>query len=176
MGYCGIIIPGNTGTDFKHKKVFTHSKKLLNYKSKIANVRIESREEYKYNYWYSGFKIAIVVAFSIIVLLLISFMATRIDNTAINKTYLSSEYFKSIKAIEKKEAAVMLYNSAKLYFESGGLNYAQDEITLVLKLYPTNDEALKLMHKILDKQCEVKNIFCKEANEYKAYLDLYSDV
>ncbi len=170
MGYCGLKIPGHTGTDFKHKKVFTKPKEILNHKRKITNVKIEPREQDRSHAWFLKFKVCISVLSIGIIFLLISFFASRINNVAIHRTHLSAVYLKSIEDNEKKEAAELMYNSAKLYYDSGSFDSAQEEITRVLTIYPRNLEALTLMHKILTKQCEIHDKFCRDANDYKEYL------
>ncbi len=173
MGYCGLKIPGHTGTDFKHKKVFTESRKMLNNKSITTNAKVEQREKDPSYNWFLYLKITIAFVSICTILLLISFFVLRIDNLSIRKTHLSSEYLKSVENRENMEAAEMLYISATQYFNSGALDYAQEEITLILKLYPRNIEALQLMYKILDQQCVINDKFCEEAKDYQEYLALY---
>lgn len=172
MGYCGIKIPGHSGTDFKHKKVFKDSKTLLKHNAIIQNVRIESREAVPNYNIFHYIKIVTVISFAITILILIGFFVSRIGKLKIHKTYISSEYLMSKENEQKKEAAEMMYKSAKMYFDSGALDYAQEEMIRVLKIYPTNNEALVLMQSILAEQCKVNNKFCKNAKAYKEYLTL----
>ena len=171
MGYCGIKIAEHSGTDFKNKKVYSNYNKLLNKKTTYTNVHIEQREQAPSFLWYNRVKLIIVITFFSIFLFLLSAYGTRLNNISIHKSQVSTRILESNTTKEKQAAAIMLYNSAKQYYSSGAINYAQDEITLVLNLYPTNIEALELMHKILDKQCETKNKFCDNAQEYRQYLD-----
>ena len=172
MGYCGLKIVGHSETDFKHKKVFAKSQKILNHKPIFTNIRIEQREQTPNYLWYNRIRNTIVIVFIFTVITLLFSYGTRINNMSLHNDQVPSKIIDSYKTKEKQEAAIMLYNSAKLYYNSGALNYAQDEITLVLNLYPTNIKALQLMHNILDKQCETKNKNCKHAEEYRQYLAL----
>ncbi|MEM9545049.1 MAG: hypothetical protein AAGA77_03705 [Bacteroidota bacterium] len=170
MGYCGIKIPGHSGTDFKHKKVFKGSKKLLNEKQKFVDTRVESRDK---RHWDSRIIILIKLtsALSILVLTALLFMFfMRSTTVSIHKSQLPSEYTQSIKDMEKERAGNVLYRSAQLHLEAGNLDYAQDEIILFLKLYPKSIEGLKLTHEILVQQCNVNKKYCHEAKVYEDYL------
>ena len=172
MGYTGGKISGHSRTDFKHKKVFSKSKRLLNNQPIFANVRIEQREETPTYFWFKKIKIVIAFAFLFTVLFLLSAYGTRLNNISIHESQVPKRILDIHDTKEKQEAAIMLYKSAKLYYKSGALDYAQDEITLVLNLYPMKIEALQLMHKILNKQCETKNKYCDSANDYGQYIAL----
>ena len=170
MGYCGIKIPGHSGTDFKHKKAYKESKQLLNAEQSFVDIRLEPRESYR-TYSPLSLPMKIITIISILaVTALLSLFIYKSATVSIHKNSLSNEYLRSIELQQNIEAAEMLYNSAQLYFKSGALNEAQYEINLVLNLYPKNREAIQLMYEILDKQCEVNHQFCDEASAYDDYL------
>jgi len=170
MGYCGMRIPGHTGTDFKHKKVFKGSKKLLNDQKTFVDVKIESREKHDFNLGISNFIKFSSVVFVIFLIGLFSIFLVRSVTVKIHKNRLSAEYLNSVEAQQNKEAADMLYHSAHLHYTAGNLDYAQDEIILALKLFPRNLLYIEQMRKVLVGQCEVNHKFCQEAKEYEDYL------
>ena len=89
MGYCGLKIAGHNATDFKHKKVFSKSKKILNHKRIFANVRIEQREQAPNYQWYNRIRITIVIVFIFTVIFLLSTYGSRINNMSFNNNQVS---------------------------------------------------------------------------------------
>jgi len=164
MRYCGIKILGHSKTDFKHKTAFANRKRLLEPEMNFVDVKIESREKNPPYSWFTYLKISIGFSFICTILILTSFLALRIDNISIDKTYLSADLLNSTEISENIHAARLMYNSARLHLKAGNLDYAQEEITRVLKLYPTNIDALNLMLNVLDQQCIVKNKYCSYAS------------
>lgn len=175
MGYCGIKIAGHSETDFKHRKAFVTRKKVLDIETSYDNVANTSRT---YNYdSKSAIKIRIVSLILISLFLVVTYFAGKnLYKAGIDPHLSALQSPKKNVSSEASHAALLMYDSAKTYYNSGSLNQAQEEMIRVLKLYPTNKEALILMSKILDKQCVTKRQFCKDAQQYKEYLNLTLEI
>lgn len=168
MGYAGIKIPGHSGTDFKHKKVFKKSQKILNDQPIYSDVRIEHREPKPTYPWFLKIKILFTILFFFIIFIMLSGYASKISNLKIHKRKIESVPF--LTTMEKHRAAVVMFSSAKNYYNTQQYQEAQDEMTRVLKLYPHDLESIEMMYKILNKQCEIKNKYCDNAKQYEQYL------
>lgn len=85
MGYCGIKITGHSETDFKHKKVFAKSQKMLSHKPIFTDVRIEQREQAPSYLWFKRMKIIIVFTFIATILLLTTAFSSKMNNLYVDK-------------------------------------------------------------------------------------------
>ena len=168
MGYCGIKIPGHTGTDFKHKKAFKKSIYNLKKEKRASDVKTVAREKTKSNPWLKYLHFTIALGFLAIFCIVTFFFFLRIGQTPHKNFYTTS----TKKYTYDREAQRVLYGSANLFYINELYDHAQEEAVRLLKVNPKEMKNIKLMHSILEKQCETKNIFCKEAEEYCAYLDL----
>ena len=168
MGYCGIKIPGHTGTDFKHKKAFKKSIYNLKKEKRASDVRTVAREESKIIPWLKYLHFSIVLGFLSIFCVVTFLFIMRIGQTP------HKNFFKSPtkKYTYDREAQRVLYGSANILYYNELYDLAQEEAVRLLKVNPTEIKNIKLMHSILEKQCETKDIFCEEAEEYCAYLDM----
>lgn len=170
MGYVGGKIPGHTGTQFKHKKVFSKIKKKLKFDGKSSKPILVKRETYEDDPIAKAFRVIVGLISSVVLLSLLLIVLWSIGNIKLHRNQLSTSFLNEIEKKENKEAAIMLYNSAESYYNSGYYDAAQNEIQRILNIYPTNSQAIELMSDILKKQCELKNIFCDSAKDYEAYL------
>ena len=167
MGFAGIKIPGHSGTDFKNKKVYAKAEKLLNDQPIFIDVRLEQRESKPTYPWYSVLKKGFTF------LILSTFILLLIDYSFYNEPPIpkkQKEIIPFLTSSEKHRAVVVMFNSAQYHYDAKEYDEAQNEITRVLHLYPHDLESIELMHKILTKQCELKNKFCRDAMDYQDYL------
>lgn len=171
MGYCGIKIPGHSETEFKHRTAFRRRKKVVDIENTCERAITSSRN---YTYDYKKANRLRIVSLIVICTLSITlyFGSKNMFKIGLDPHLSALQSPKKNTNPEKVNAAYVMYNSAKSYYNSGAWNLAQDEIIRVLKLYPTNKDALILMSEILSKQCEVNNKYCKEASDYDKYLAL----
>lgn len=171
MGYCGLKISGHSETEFKNRTAFKTRKKVVDIENS-SNTAVNSTRNYKYDYK-KEFRLKLLSLFIVTIGIALLYMGGKtIFRTGLDPHLAALKSPKKDTESENIHAAYVMYQSANAYYNSGALNHAQDEMVRVLKLYPTNQDALLLMSKILTKQCEVKNQFCKEASEYKTFLKL----
>lgn len=174
MGYCGIKIPGHTGTDFKHKKVFTPSKKLLSHKPKIENIRIVSREPKRSFISFGILKKTIGFLFIITLIIVISMLVYRIDDLSIHKDKITMHDIERINEQNIASEAKFLddlYIGAASEYNNGKFTRAHEKLYALLLVDENNNPAEKLLIKVLVAKCEKFDIGCKQLEYYSKYLE-----
>lgn len=179
MGYCGIKIPGHSGTSFKHRKAFTKIKKFnelteLSYESapelsdpQVTVSKVINRTDSK-----KGIVIehAILIATVIVSFSLLLYFFDVLDNSS--KEYLGTSlemYNERNTRLDKEN-----YNH---YIDVGfdnlrreNLDNAQLYFVKALEIDTKGKEARIGVTQVLHQQCESKNQFCSEYEENLAYL------
>jgi hypothetical protein len=124
MGYCGLKIAGHSLTDFKNRKAFSKSKKILNHQPIFNNVRIEQREASPKYSWFFRLKLFISIVGIFTIVLLISVYGMRLNYFLGQNNHVTSEGIDKLKQKENQEAAIMMFSSAQQYFNSSAFNHA----------------------------------------------------
>lgn len=165
-------IPGHSGTDFKHKKVFKH----LNNKSKFitshCDLVLEEREELKTYHSFTYYK-AFIVLSSIATFLILAFqLVNRIDKIQVHGGE-KAEFNEKMDFFTPEELsyAQSLYDIALINYKNEQYTRAHEKLYALLLVDENNLPAEKLLLKVLDKKCRIFNVGCQDFENYTDALN-----
>ena len=160
-------IPGHSGTDFKHQKVFKNNSVLTH---SSTDILLESRDEGSSYNWFSYIRVFITFSVVILSLILIFSLAYRIDTIELNadKTRLEELNFVTHKKVQDYQ---YLLDESYILFEKGFLTKAHEKLYAFLLVDPDNKEAEYLLLNVLETKCKKKRIGCRDSKYYADALD-----
>lgn len=174
MSYIGLKTSEHSGTQFKHKKVFTRTHKFLNNQNNYEDVKIEiTKNKDDYPNFYLFRRILVLILFIIITIMILPFIY-RIDNMMIsNKQVNVIQYNRYLDKTETTEEIFKrnLFNKAKEEYKRGKYINAHEKLYAILLDGQNNIPAEILLIKVLEARCLSSNIYCKQLAKYSKHLE-----
>ena len=160
-------IPGHSGTEFKHRKVFSNKSEKRNSSVDIVLERRETSKPYR---WFFFFKIITTLSFICISLILLFSLAYRIESIEL---YVDTDPNKNVNLLihpDEEGNQYLLDESFRLY-EEGNLTRAHEKLYALLIVDVDNKEAEYLLLKVLESKCAIHQVRCKDFKYYTEMLN-----
>ena len=182
MGYSGgFKIPGHTGTDFKHRKVFSQYDST---KNAIYSQPLGHSNDLKPKLEPQKFRIKNEKSKSEAIIRLLVFLAffSLLGFGFFSFNYLLSEAFNSssprsqllleqYQKNERNSGYSMLVATGKQYYKAGKLDDAQAEFIRAIKIKEYGKSAWLGLTNVLNEKCRLYNQYCDEAKENEEFIN-----